>query len=474
MTELFIEEQAMDLASDTVVAITKQVNDIGDLQNRLFDRTNSFVVPFSSNNDKVMENADVIVSSTLRTYRKLKARIRVDGFDMVRSGFALLDGIDKQGYRITVYSGLLDFFDVLGEKTLQDLVGLNTFDHIFNLTNVVASQTKTTGFIYAVADYGNLNDTVRTIDIQQQGPSLFLHNVINQIFAESFFTKSGDIFTDQQYLDLIIPFTAEEFFPQTDLKFQVNPDGDQVFSTYPTDIDWEVEVFDDGDNFADPSYTLPRASTMTFESQGLITLPGSTDVTIELRSSVAGTLDSQLITAPATDQAWTLTSGSISVAIGEVINLRVTSGGTPTTTMKGDFFWNIIPIAGFEREITMREMMPKMKQTDLIKAVLNIFGLVIIFDIDKPKDVGFNKFQDLYTTSSEVDWSKKLDLAPGFEIDFGNSDYAQNNHLVWLAVLISVKMGHQYCGLYWGQTPPYCHHIYCLDPRWQRWQNPET
>jgi len=431
MTELFIEDQPMELSEGTVIAITRQVNDIADLQNREFDRTNSFTIPRSPGNDLVFENADLVVSDTLRPFRKLNARLRIDGYDEIRNGVGILDGITDRGYKLVIYSGLLDFFDVIGKKTLQDL-DLSAFDHVFNLTTVADSQTNTTGFIYAVADYGNLPFTTRVIPIQQQGPSFFVRTIIDQIFTDAGFTKSGTIFSDQQYLDLLIPFVAEEIPASNRALFIAESDGTQSpFSTYPTTLNFENEIVDPDNTFIDPNWTAPQAfASIRFIADVELEV-SSASVTAELFSSIAGILDSVVVSS-GSPQSAQLDSGNISVASGEVITVRVDSVSTPTTTPgEGSLFSNAIT-GGFGVDIDMALAMPKMKQVELIKAVANIFGLVITFDVDSPLDVGFKEFQDLYDTNDEVDWSNKLDLGRSIDIEFGEDSYAQNNHLVWI------------------------------------------
>lgn len=432
MTELFIEDQPMELSEGTVIALTRQVNDIADLQNREFDRTNSFTIPRSPSNDLVFENADLLVSDTLRPYRKLNARLRIDGYDEIRNGVGILDGITDQGYKLVIYSGLLDFFDVIGKKTLQDL-DLSAFDHVFNLTTVADSQTNTTGFIYAVADYGNLPFTTRVIPIQQQGPSFFLRTLIDQIFTDAGFTKSGTIFSDQQYLDLLIPFVAEEIPASNIALFIAESDGTQSpFSSYPTTLNFENEVVDPDDNFTDPNWTAPQAFTSIRFFADVELEITSDSVAVEIFSSIAGILDTATISTSGSPQFVQLDSNDISVASGEVITVRVTSAFTPTSTpQEGSIFSNAIT-GGFGVDIDMALAMPKMQQVELIKAVANMFGLVITFDVDSPLDVGFKEFQDLYDTNDQIDWSNKLDLSRSIDIEFGEDSYAQNNHLIWI------------------------------------------
>lgn len=432
MTELFIEDQPMELSEGTVIALTRQVNDIADLQNREFDRTNSFTIPRSPSNDLVFENADLLVSDTLRPYRKLNARLRIDGYDEIRNGVGILDGITDRGYKLVIYSGLLDFFDVIGKKTLQDL-DLSAFDHVFNLATVADSQTNTTGFIYAVGDYGNLPEITRVIPVQQQGPSFFIQSIIDQIFTDAGFTKSGTVFSDQQYLDLLIPFIAEEIPAAIDGTFTAQSDGSQSpFSTYPTTLNFEDELSDPGNNYVDPSYTAPQVfAIIRFFAEGQLEISANS-VAVELFSSIAGILDTQTISTSGSPQFFQLDSGDISVASGEVITVRVTSSFTPTSTPQPDALFRNSIQGGFGVDIDMALAMPKMKQVELIKTIANIFGLVITFDVDSPLDVGFKEFQDLYDTNDEVDWSDKLDLGRDIDVEFGEDNYAQNNHLVWI------------------------------------------
>lgn len=432
MTELYLNDAAVDLSPGTVIAITKQINDIADLQNRQADITNRFEIPSTPTNDKIFETAKEVMSGTLVPYRRFSARIRVAGIDIVQNGLGILETYNNDRYIVSVVSGIVDFFDIISGKDLQDL-DLSSLDHLFDLAKVVATQLATSGIIYAIADYGDLPDGTRTIDVRRQGPSVFILTVLNAIFSEAGFTKSGDIFSDTDYTALILPFAVEKI-ESRGILFSATMDGEQITS-FPQTIAHDEETSDPGDNYDNVTnfrYTAPRAiDSIQFRCQGSLEFDVGT-VTVTLKGSVFGDMDSVLFSTPGIDKIYNLDSTTISLASGETVLVEVTVTGVPTVDIiEPSTFWNIIPSPGFSADIVVSELLPKMKQSDFIKAISNLFGLIPTFDVTAPLNVEFKKFEDIFTERRQVDWSDKLDESKPPEITFARGDYAQNNNLVW-------------------------------------------
>ncbi len=432
MTELYLNDDAVDLSPGTVIAITKQINDIGDLQNRNADITNRFTIPSTPTNDKIFETAKEVMSGTLVPYRKFSARIRVSGIDVVQSGRGILESYNEKGYVLSVVSGIVDFFDIISAKNLQDL-NLSSFDHLFDLAEVVATQLATSGIIYAIADYGDLPDDTRVIDVRRQGPSMFVLTVLNTIFTEAGFTKSGDIFSDTDYTALILPFAAEKI-ESKGITFAATMDGEQITS-FPQTIAHDEETSDPGDNYDHVTtfaYTAPRnIDSIQFRCQGSLEFDTGT-VTVTLKGSVFGDMDSVTFATPGIDKIYNLDSTNINISSAETVIVEVTSTGGPVVDIiEPSTFWNLVPAPGFSADVVASELLPKMKQSEFIKAISNLFGLIPLFDVTAPLNVNFKKFEDIFTEPRQVDWSDKLDESRPIEITFARGDYAQNNNLLW-------------------------------------------
>ena len=73
----------------------------------------------------------------INPYTKLACRFVDNGTETISNGIAIIEEWTGGDINITAYSGIFDFFDTIGDKTLRDL-DLSDSDHIFNLDNVEA------------------------------------------------------------------------------------------------------------------------------------------------------------------------------------------------------------------------------------------------------------------------------------------------------------------------------------------------
>lgn len=205
-TEIYIGDSLLDVSLDTVVAQTMKANDIGDLTTRNFNYTNQFKVPFTENNDRIYENARQHQSDTNVPYSKQVARIRQDGIDTIGNGVHYLKKA-SDGYEIFIISGAAAFFDKLGDNLLSDL-DTTSIDAVFDAT---ASRSSTSGVVSPVIDYGNYNTTTNDVDISTYPPSLYYFSIIDLIFSNAGYSKSGTIFSNAKYLSTIIPYSKSSY-----------------------------------------------------------------------------------------------------------------------------------------------------------------------------------------------------------------------------------------------------------------------
>jgi len=182
---LFINEQEIDLAPDTIVTYTSQLNDVGEIKNQKSNLTNTFKVPKTRENQIKIESAELVQSETEIPYRKSQAKIIKSGVPFVQRGFAIIESAD-QFYNVTVYSGNIDLFDRLENKYIHEL-DLSAFDHTFDFATVVASRSNdyTGGYKYNIVDYGKLNNLQRTVKAYNLRPATSVYMLLNKIFEEA-------------------------------------------------------------------------------------------------------------------------------------------------------------------------------------------------------------------------------------------------------------------------------------------------
>lgn len=150
---LYINGQRIDTDSKTVIAQTKQVNDIANLSNRQCNFTNKIKIPKTANNVKALNYMAVPGNTSSVPYQKNECFLQsANGQVFVHKGWAVVaDGGDY--YNVTVYDGIIDLYKAIENKTMAelDLSAINKEKTIENVTNSWATEDKE--YRYLVANY---------------------------------------------------------------------------------------------------------------------------------------------------------------------------------------------------------------------------------------------------------------------------------------------------------------------------------
>jgi len=205
---LEINDFECDLDDATVIAVTSQINDLNNLQDRQAIRTNQFKLKKTIKNQIIFENIDLVTSTSLIPYRRLKAKVVKGGIEIIPSGFAIVNK-SNSCYEVTVYSGNFDFFNEIGNRRLRDL-DLSALNFDWDFTNMMSIRTNTSGVKFALFNHGDITNGSMLVNVENQRPSIFINDVLLKIFEEAGFTVSGKILTDANYLKIMMTLMNDE------------------------------------------------------------------------------------------------------------------------------------------------------------------------------------------------------------------------------------------------------------------------
>lgn len=211
--QLHINGQRADLSKSARAALTKQVNNVAELKDRQAGFTNRIALPKTKHNNNIFEGANIMQAQSTAPYTKLVARLIVDGEDLVGNGVGRLVGINDNEYSFVVYSGIVGFFDLMGDDTLRDL-NLSALNHVRDYATIKASLSNSTGFVYGIADYFNdspntVLDLTSDIDVRYLFPCVYLKDIFDAIFDTYGFTySSAELLNDARFLTAVIPINA--------------------------------------------------------------------------------------------------------------------------------------------------------------------------------------------------------------------------------------------------------------------------
>src|SRR3954468_24498817 len=108
--QLYINNQLADLADDSPIALTFQINNLAEVKNQQGNTSNQFKLPLTQRNRQILGFPDDIAFTTGLPYDNYQAKIIQEGREIIPYGLAVLNGVEQNTANITVLSGNVDFF----------------------------------------------------------------------------------------------------------------------------------------------------------------------------------------------------------------------------------------------------------------------------------------------------------------------------------------------------------------------------
>lgn len=215
MVELWINDSYIDLEEDQKIALYYQLSKLGDLENRKANMTSSITAPHTKNNCITFGYLNVPESASELPYVKMSAKMKIEGLEVIRSGYAIIDDITKKGFELNVYWGNYDLFSILKERKLSDL-DLVSYDDIWDSPTKLTYTTKTSGLVYPLIDWHKdspnsaILETGNSITSAFIYPCFYLHTLFNEIITQAGFTY--EIFYDKSsdFLNKMIPLITRK------------------------------------------------------------------------------------------------------------------------------------------------------------------------------------------------------------------------------------------------------------------------
>lgn len=452
MKEVYINDILLDLSEkDNPIALSYQVNDLGELKDRQAFTSNNFKVPITQNNRKACGYPDDGAIISVEPYRKNRARIVQDGIEIISNGIAIITGTSNS-IEIQVLSGIIDFFSLLDGKSIRDL-DFSDLEHVWNRVTVRASQANTSGYVYPIIDYGNLPLTGKTIDARYLRPAVFRHTIIEKIISGTGYEIEGLILKDPIYLRGLLPFSLDKF--EHGKSFNINSFRASAktnqFITYNNNTRDHVISFPD-DATTDPSglwngteytsavtakvkvslkYTIDVRDTFKGGSQPQVSIyvqkliSGVWNAIAENEHYPQGEFQTQTLVDQKLDLELDMKPGD---------KIRVLLRYEPSTDRMLAAIYsgatiNIDPVQQdviFGQSVQLEATLPDISQKDFFKEFLQNFGLIVL-PISGNK-IKLTSLSEVYSNIPNAkDWTEKFtDDTIQYDYDFG--DYGINNY----------------------------------------------
>lgn len=485
--QVYIDDQLVDLSDDSPVTLTFQINNLAEVKNQQGNTSNQFKLPLTQRNRRILGFPDDVAFATEKPYGQYQAKIIQDGLEIVPYGIAELNGIDGDTAAITILSGNVDFFDAIDGKIydtgLTSATNTNPpfkpYDHTWKVATVVASQTRTDGWIWPVIDYGNLvynPGGLCEVNVRYLRPGFFIKTAIDIMLASAGYKGTGSLLQNPLYPKLIAQFSNSSFDHGTDYQNQPDVDGINValgqdlFVDHPNInnpdgmIHWPVINANPSRHFLDGYvYDAPndisvkvKVTIPKFYLYGRVTDDeSSVEVSVYVSTPSAGTLDrlvsstfdfsggyseepGHVHSSGSNKQSDTVIkdtviSANVDLMAGQQLAIGYSfHGKTPSRfTIYAGATWEVKAEktkVAYGETLQCERIFPDISQKDLLKDVLQKFGIICQTN-NTTRTVNFASFRDIVGNIPVAkNWTDKC-LDQGKSISFQLGGYAQVNYM---------------------------------------------
>ncbi len=203
MKELYLNNQLCELNASDPIQYNFQVNDIGDVESRQATFTSTISLPKTKTNVRIMEGLGLVGDVSRLPYDKINAHLFEDTIPVIYNGWAII-GETNENYNLNLYSGIVDLFKAIENKTIGVDLDLTETKHNKDLYSVYNSFTNE-NYRYIIADYNGKSHIVSKnqifVNIDYLVPSIRCKYLIDKIQETFGFEFIGSVFSNPKYLN---------------------------------------------------------------------------------------------------------------------------------------------------------------------------------------------------------------------------------------------------------------------------------
>ena len=210
---LFLNKKQVD---SYIQPITRkiQIGEVSEITEIKSSYSYTIKIPATSKNLQILDMISTSGNTSRKPFEEVVADYYIDGLPMVLNGSAIIRSIDAKEIQLNLIDGFRGLSVVLGDKKVSEL-DFSSYNHSASKEAVVDSYTNTDGYIYAFADFGKGYEESAVQYYENLAPSFYVNTIVDMIFSEAGFLKSGDFFTtDAKYLkEVLTPCRGYEITP---------------------------------------------------------------------------------------------------------------------------------------------------------------------------------------------------------------------------------------------------------------------
>jgi hypothetical protein len=456
-TEIYIEEQKIDLLQDISTEFTYAIDDVSEFGSRNTSFSKTISIPgtatnnlvfgyiFELNNANFTDNTLPNVGYNFNVSKQANCKIFIDKVQIFKGTLRILEiVIDKETieYQCSVFGELGGFITTLGNKRLtgninpQDDLDFSAYNHTYSVANISASWDNPggSGYYYPLIDYGNVSTGqygVAKKDFQYTTfrPALYVKQYIEKIFEGTDYTFNCPFFDSDLFKRLIIPHNQTNITALNNTSLDANADIQLINTNLNTFVE----------------FTMVTAGSFTLDiTKQLFTYTGTPTITTDIQLTLRGDVNYNP-SLPAFSVILKKDSAQIGrqdfdASINDFMDCNILVSGVNFATnntmqveiLGNGIFLNIIlgevklttttpsqVQINLGETITINDTIPKgIFQSDFFMSIVKMFNLYVYENKFNDKELVISPYVDFYPTTSAMaeDWTNKIDRSKPLSI----------------------------------------------------------
>ena len=480
ITEIYIEDNRLDLSKDLSSEFTYSIDDIQDFASRNTNFSKTIILPGNAINNKLFGHIFEFTSSNFynptsdnvgynfNAGKSASCVIYVDKIQVFKGIIRLLEITIDRGsieYECVVFGELGGFVTALNNDKLEDL-DFSQYDHLWTRRNITDSWEQASGttasgmgYYYPLIDYGQVSsNSKKDWSYKAFRPALFVKEYLDKIITGAGYTYEAPFFESNIFKRLVIPNNQKQLSNYSDIAFYgVFYPLNNTFPASPTPR---------------PSLNMIAIRTLGYFTtnlqQSIFTYTGGQNINVRFEFTAVGTASDKsyiLIKKNGTQVlSFTLEEGAFNYQKQSTTYISLTTNDTiefvldwddylttPLTISTTDFEVKFISSSAqsvpltYAEKIFINNTLPRgIYQRDFVASIVKMFNLYIVEDTTKDKHLKIIPFIDYYTTTanflqvndleeellvdnvdllllddysaSHLDWSSKVDRSKPFKL----------------------------------------------------------
>ena len=452
-TEIYIEDEVIDLLQDISTDFTYAIDDVRDFGSRNTSFSRTISIPATAKNNKILgfafeigmsnnHNTDLAnVNTNFTPSQAAKCEVYVDKIQIFKGVIRMLEIVINNNviqYQCAVFGELGGFITELGNKRLEDL-DFSEHNHTYNVTEIEDSWDviNGSGYFYPLIDYGDVSSNKDDFSVSTLRPALYVKEYIDKIFEGTTYTLDCDFFDTSFFKSLIIPNNSQGIRGANDRFILGAKTISQILlnSNTPTarnaDLPFDTTTLLNFTENAGKSIFTYTDVTKTIRTIASIVGTYQTDAA----SSITATLYIGGVSVQAFTQNTSSANNPFSFSFdyeGNILNTNqvrieisvpITANTYIVTISSASInlsqITSQITDVAYNGVISINENLPKgIFQKDFFLSVCKMFNLYVYQDNLNDKQINVAPYIDFYSSAvtNSLDWSQKIDLGSSMSI----------------------------------------------------------